>query len=241
MTNRRTFFDSMEDNTRGKTLKDQRGKRRGQLSEKACEILKERIEKGVLVEGESLCEQELACELKMSRTPVRRAMQKLEEEGLLTIVPRKGAFVNTLSIQEYRDVNDLRSVLEPLALETSISRIPAGVLSGQERTWTDIAAMLEKGDPLDRARLITLDEAFHEIIVTYCRNRRLKAVMNFIRRQVVQIRLFSWMNPRFFPETVGEHIRLIELVKAKDLPAAQLLLKRHILLKDKYIEPFIKK
>ncbi len=211
------------------------------LCERAYGFLKERIEAEHFAENEVLSEQELAKELGMSRTPVRTAMQRLEEEGLLSIVPRKGAFVNKLSIREYRDVNDLRSVLEPLALATSIFRIPEDLLAEQGDLWTDIAQKLEKGKDIDRAGLIELDAAFHGIIVEYCSNRRLKAVMKIISRQVDQIRLFSWMNAGFFSRSAGEHVGLIEHMQRKDLSAAQNLLKKHILLKDEYIVSVIGK
>lgn len=219
--------------------RNKRGK--APLCERAYEFLKKGIEAEHFAEGEVLSEQELAEELGMSRTPVRTAIQRLEEEGLLSVVPRKGAFVNKLSIREYRDVNDLRSVLEPLALETSIRRIPEELLTEQGTLWTNVTHKLEKGTYIDRAELVELDAAFHGIIVEYCSNRRLKGVMKMIGRQVDQIRLFSWMNAGFFSRSAGEHIGLIEHMKRKDLCAAQKLLKKHILLKGEYIESVIGK
>lgn len=219
---------------------ERKGKRaKTPLAERAYRILKGRIVEGSLAEGEPLCEEPLAEDLGMSRTPVRTAIRRLEEEGYLMVVPRRGAFVTSLSVQEYRDVNDLRSVLEPLALETSICRIPAEHLVRHREMWTAIARDIEEGRTVDRSELIARDEEFHAFIVDYCLNRRLQGVMSIIRRQVVQIRLLSWMEPVFYPKSVREHVQLIDLIERRELSATQELLKEHILLKRKYIEPFI--
>ena len=93
------------------------------LKEKAYVELKEMIISGKLKSNERIDEELLSKSLNVSRTPVREAINKLEQEGWINIVPRKGMFVNNISIKEINDVFQVRSNLEPIILEMAFERL----------------------------------------------------------------------------------------------------------------------
>ena len=98
------------------------------LKEKAYVELKEMIISGKLKSNERIDEELLSKSLNVSRTPVREAINKLEQEGWINIVPRKGMFVNNISIKEINDVFQVRSNLEPIILEMAFERLEKNIL-----------------------------------------------------------------------------------------------------------------
>lgn len=94
------------------------------LKEKVYEILKEMIISGKLKYNERIEEDALATSLEVSRTPVREAINKLEQEGWINIIPRRGMFVSNVSLKEINDIFQVRLNLEPIILQMGFSNIP---------------------------------------------------------------------------------------------------------------------
>src|SRR5690348_10896665 len=86
---------------------------RQSLTSAVAETLRERIVRGEIKEGEQLRQDAIATELAVSRIPVREALRQLEAEGLITIVPHRGAVVSLLSTEEIEEIFEMRAVLEP--------------------------------------------------------------------------------------------------------------------------------
>ena len=93
------------------------------LREVVCETLREAIRSGVLKPGERLMEIQLADELGVSRTPVREAMRKLELEGYVIMLPRRGTYVANISIRDINEVFEIRTTLDALASGLAAERI----------------------------------------------------------------------------------------------------------------------
>ena len=93
------------------------------LKDKAYDELKELIISGKLEANERIDEDFLSKSLNVSRTPVREAINRLEQEGWINIVPRKGMFVNNISLKEINDIFQVRSNLEPIILEMAFYKI----------------------------------------------------------------------------------------------------------------------
>lgn len=215
-------------------------KTRGSCFERALEHLRQKVLSGVVRGGEPLPELQLARDLGMSRTPVRAALRRLAEEGFLTLVPQRGFFVNACSVQDYKEVNDIRSVLEPLALETALPCLPEAMLAQQRSLWGAHEEALSQGDRVDRDALVRDDEAFHALLVDHCRNERLKGFLRILRAQIAQIRLSSWMAaPVYVAAAVRQHLELLDRLEAGDLEGSQDLLRRHILLKQAYLSSYL--
>jgi len=120
------------------------------LRELVSDALREAIMNGTLHAGERLMEIQLAEEMGVSRTPVREAIRKLELEGFVVMIPRKGAYVSDISLKDINDVFEIRTALDALAAGLAAERITDDELELLERLLVEIAESVEQGD-IDRA------------------------------------------------------------------------------------------
>lgn len=144
------------------------------------------ILKGELEPGERLMEIQLAERLGVSRTPIREAIRKLELEGLVLMIPRKGAEVAKISEKSLREVLEVRRSLEELAIELACQRITEEELKELEKAKTAFAEATQKGDPMEIAES---DEHFHYLIYQATVNSRLVQILNNLREQMYRYRL----------------------------------------------------
>ena len=131
------------------------------LRDVVFKTLRQAILKGELEPGERLMEIQLAERLGVSRTPIREAIRKLELEGLVLMIPRKGAEVAKISENNLRDVLEVRRSLEELAIDLACQRITEEELAQLNKAEVDFKAAIENGDAMQIAQT---DENFHEII-----------------------------------------------------------------------------
>ena len=139
------------------------------LREIVCEVLRDAIRGGVLKPGEWLKENDLADELLVSRTPVREAIRKLEQEGYVVTVPRRGAYVASVSIRDINEIFEIRSALEALACELAAERITDEEQERLERLLVAIGRAIEERD-MDR--IVQTDIEFHELLYQAARDHR---------------------------------------------------------------------
>ncbi|MBQ2047709.1 MAG: GntR family transcriptional regulator, partial [Schwartzia sp.] len=116
------------------------------LREVVCETLRDAIRRGVLKPGERLMEIQLAEELGVSRTPVREAIRKLELEGYVIMMPRRGTYVANLSIRDINEVFEIRTSLESLSNGLAAERITNEELEQLQRLLVEIGNDIEKND-----------------------------------------------------------------------------------------------
>ena len=121
--------------------------------------LRQAILKGEMEPGERLMEIQLAKKLGVSRTPIREAIRKLELEGLVTMIPRRGAEVAGITEKSLRDVLEVRRALEDLAVELAVERMDADDI---ERLESARVSFREAVDAKDMIRIAQADELFHD-------------------------------------------------------------------------------
>lgn len=187
--------------------------------------LRKAILKGELKPGERLMEIALADRLGVSRTPVREAMRKLELEGLVVMIPRRGAQVANITEKDLNDVLEVRIALENLSIENACNRMTGEQLA---RLW-DAAKTFEK--TMADGNLVKLAEAdvdFHEVIYQSSDNRRLNQVLNNLREQIYRYRVEYLKDEETRNLLVKEHEELYEAIKARDVARAQEISFRHI-------------
>ena len=131
------------------------------LREVVCEALRDAITKGMLKPGERLMEIQLAEELGVSRTPVREAIRKLELEGYVIMMPRRGTYVANLSIRDVNEVFEIRTSLESLASGLAAERITVEELDNLQRLLVQIGIYIEKND---MEKIVETDTAFHGLL-----------------------------------------------------------------------------
>lgn len=195
------------------------------LREVIFDTLREAIIAGELKPGERLMQVKLAEKMGVSRTPVREAIRKLELEGLVEMLPRKGAHVAELSVKDIMDVLEVRATLDGLATALAAERITDEEIKKLEHVHSQFLNYANK-DNLQGS--IKKDVEFHELIYRASRNERLIQIANNLREQVQRFRVIylkDYSNPR---ELIKEHQYILEAISTRDKAAAQEYAQRHI-------------
>jgi DNA-binding GntR family transcriptional regulator len=151
------------------------------LADKVYESLRQAIMSGKLVPGERLLEAKLAEEIGVSRAPVREAINRLEMEGLIDLLPRRGSYVSTLSEEDAWEVYTLRAALEGLAYGLAKEHISEDGFAKLQAIVDRMKQCVEEGD---REGLSELDTAFHRTVVELVGHARLQAVWMSINSQI---------------------------------------------------------
>ncbi|MBE0466974.1 MAG: GntR family transcriptional regulator [Candidatus Desulforudis sp.] len=195
------------------------------LREMVFESLREAIIQGRLRPGERLMELQLAEELGVSRTPVREAIRKLELEGFVVMVPRKGAYVAGITDKDITEVFEVRAALEALAAGLACERITDEELERLERSVVQIAEFTERPD---LNALVHEDAEFHEIIYRASRNKRLSQILTNLQEQIQRFRLTTLSRPGRTRQALEEHNQIVEAISERRVELAQRLAWEHI-------------
>ena len=158
------------------------------LREVVFMTLRRQILRGELKPGERLMEISLANKLGVSRTPIREAIRMLEHEGLVVMVPRRGAHVAEITRQELNDVLEIRKTLEVLAIQRACANMTDRDIRQLREAEEAFAILVERKDA-DITALGEADEHFHDIIYQGTNNRRLIQILNNLREQMYRFRV----------------------------------------------------
>lgn len=194
--------------------------------------LREAILKGDIEPGERLMELDLANKLGVSRTPIREAIRKLELEGLVKMAPRKGAEVAEITLEDLRDVLEVRKNLEELAVSLACNRATEDDI---DRIRKCNAAFIESLSTNNLTKMAEADEAFHDAIYEMTGNKRLIQIINNLREQMYRYRLECIKDVDMRNTLVEEHNELIEKIKSKNAESAKKIVQIHINNQEKTI------
>ena len=195
------------------------------LREVIFNTLREAIIVGELKPGERLMEVQLAEKMGVSRTPVREAIRKLELEGLVNMIPRKGAHVADLSVKDIMDALEVRACLDVLATALSAERITDEELKELKRVQLQFVQYVEKGN---LQGLVKKDVEFHDIIYNSSRNEKLIQITNNLREQVQRFRVIYLKDYDSTKEIIKEHTEIFEALEKRDRELAQKVAQKHI-------------
>lgn len=195
------------------------------LREVVFTTLRQAILKGELKPGERLMEISLANRLGVSRTPIRETIRKLELEGLVVMVPRKGAHVAKITIQELHDVLEVRRGLEELAIAKACERITDQELEELEASAGRFERLLKAGELL---ALAEEDVKFHDVIYNATHNRRLIHILNNLREQMYRFRLEYLKEEPARKNLCEEHKLICRALRDRDQEAAHRFICQHI-------------
>ncbi|MDO4265038.1 MAG: GntR family transcriptional regulator [Eubacteriales bacterium] len=194
--------------------------------------LRQAILKGELQPGERLMEIQLAEKMGVSRTPIREAIRRLEKEGLVIMVPRKGAEVAGISEKMLKDVLEIRMTLEELALKLAITR--AGLEDIQKLEEAEKAFR----EAIEGAKLISMaeaDEQFHFVIYDAAGNEKLKEILHGLKENMYRYRLEYLKDENYRKSLIREHDSIIEAFKNKDVASGMDVTERHIKNQEKAV------
>ncbi len=195
------------------------------LRELVLDAIRSAIINGILQPRERLMEIQMAEELGVSRTPIREALRKLELEGFIVMVPRKGAYVADLSFKDIADVFEIRIALEVLAAGLAAERITEEELEDMERL------LVEKRDAIAQNnidKLVEVDTKFHELIYQASRNERLSSIISNLREQIQRFRLTSLSFPGRMRKSLDEHKKIVEAIQSRDIQRSRNTAQEHI-------------
>lgn len=175
--------------------------------------------------GEPLTEHELCRRFKVSRTPVREALAKLERDHLVRVVPKKGAFVHTLSSDEVRELYELREALETLAVRLAAPRLDPSDLAGFETRFRELRG---RGAGVAYAEVRALGEEFHDYLIKQAGNAKLAEVLDGIRDRIRSVWTLSILARRRVQDLVREHLAIIDALGRRHTRLAERLMAAHV-------------
>lgn len=187
--------------------------------------LREGILKGDLKPGERLMEVSLAERLGVSRTPIREAIRKLELEGLVVMIPRKGAQVASISEKAVQDVLEVRLALEKLAVTLVCQRIDEKDVLALKKAARAFSSVIESKD---LGVIAQRDEAFHDVIYQATKNEKLVLLISNLREQMYRFRLEYIKDANMRKSLVAEHQQLCDALINRDIEEAVSVITGHI-------------
>ena len=187
--------------------------------------LRRAILRGELKPGERLMEIQLANKLGVSRTPIREAIRKLELEGLVLMIPRKGAEVAEITEKNMLDVLEVRKALEELAAGRACERITQEQIEEMKVAAKEFEAILKTGDV---TKIAEADVKFHDVMYLATDNQRLITLLNNLREQMYRLRVEYLKQKECYPQLLDEHQRLIEMIEKRQKEKASEIAGKHI-------------
>lgn len=187
--------------------------------------LRQAILRGELKPGERLMEIQLANKLGVSRTPIREAIRKLELEGLVLMIPRKGAEVAEITEKSLRDVLEVRRALEELAVELVCEKITDEQIQDLKGAAEDFKASLKERDI---TRIAEADVKFHDVIYIATDNQKLIQLLNNLREQMYRYRVEYLKRSDFHQQLIDEHEEIIETIESGQKDRAVQVVCQHV-------------
>lgn len=194
---------------------------RGQVFDK----IRSDILNGKYKRGEELVESSIGKELGISRTPVREAIRQLELEGLVQLVPNKGAFVTGISEKDVRDIYLIRARLEGLAARMAAKNITPELLDAMEETVV-LSEYHAKKEHYEQ--VCEMDSKFHKLLYKASGSRILEHTLTDFHQYVQRVRMASIMKKRRMEKSNGEHDAILTAIREHDEEKAELVATRHI-------------
>ena len=195
------------------------------LKELVFTTLKKAIIKGELQPGDRLMELQLAEKMGVSRTPIREAIHKLSREGLVTLIPRKGAEVAGMSVKTLTDVLTVRKDLELLAFRLAFENIDDEQLETLERRLEAFEKAVDEDDIL---LMVDTDEQFHFVIYDAAANNKLREILNNLRESMYRYRLEYLKDAVYRKRLEKEHRALVDCIRNRDLKKGLSVVESHI-------------
>jgi len=195
------------------------------LRDRVYDILKKSILFQEIPPGEKIDEEAIAKQLGVSRTPIRETLCRLENEGIVKIVPRRGAFVVKHSREKITEILMVREALEGFAARLAVDHINGQTLDQMKSLLKDFT----ESNIRDRSKeYVQADLEFHNLIIKASENNLLFNIMNTLNDHVQMLRLQTAALEGRPEQSLVEHFNIIEALEKKDPSSAESLMREHI-------------
>lgn len=195
------------------------------LSARVYNHIRDGILAGTFAKGDELKEKNIGDELGVSRTPVREALRQLELEGLVSIIPNKGAFVEGVSTDDIRDIYEIRALLEGLCARWAATRISDELMAAMEENIY-LTEFHEK--KANAKKLLELDNRFHELLYEAGGSKELMRVLKDYHEYVGRVRKVTLGETKRAKNSTHEHKQICEAIKNHDALLAEKCAREHI-------------
>ena len=191
------------------------------LTQQAYQFIRDEIIKGKLDGRQHLTEGYFASRFGISKSPIREALNRLESEGLITIKPRRGAFVSEFSIDDVEEIYELREVLEALVVRDAV--LDSRVLARMRESVRAAKAYLRKND---MSNYIRQDATFHTRLAQASSNSRLRKILENMHNQMLILRRKTFELTSH--TSVKQHTQILDALEKRRKDVAAKLMVRHI-------------
>ena len=199
------------------------------LGGRVFQKIREDILSGKYKENDELRENTIGNELGVSRTPVREALRQLELEGLVTIIPNRGAYVTGISRRDIWDIYMIRSLLEGLCARWAAEHIEEKQLYELEETILLSEFQMKKESGFSAEQIAMLDGRFHAILYEASGSRILSHLLKDFHNYVQAVRKDSVASEDRARKSIREHRQILRAVKERDAEMAEQLANEHIM------------
>ena len=181
--------------------------------------------KGFLEPGTKLLENKLALEMHVSRTPVREAIQKLAAEGFIKVTPNQTLIVTEVSLEDVKEVLQIRGVLEGLAARIAAEKINKQEIEELEEIVTQMGLYVTKKDLTSYCKV---DDEFHNLILNICGNKWIINIRDNLGNIIYRYRIKSLSVPGRLKCSLEEHRKIMESLKKHNSEDADKLSQIHM-------------
>jgi len=199
---------------------------RTNLRDQIYDILKRRIVLRQIESGKKINEEDLAKSLGVSRTPIRETLLRLEHEGIVKIIPRRGAFVVSQSKEKVMDLFEVREVLEGLVAQLATKNMNHELLDRLKLCLEKISS--GDGDNNRLLKYTPADVEFHATLLEASDNELLKSMMESVNVHLQMVRLRTVALPGRPEQTVKEHYEILAAIEKKNSSLAEKLMRKHV-------------
>ena len=188
-------------------------------------LLREAIVSLKLIPGEPISEKIICEELGYSRTPIREAVIKLEDEGLIEVFPQKGTYISKISVEGVLESQFIRETMECAIINYVVNNGTVQLFDKISLILKKYNKALEKKDYND---LFILDEKFHRQLADFCYKKRLWKMINLVKPDMDRLRLMALKSPTRPFEVIKEHEHIFNAIVSKDEKKADEAIKYHL-------------
>ncbi|HEY2751896.1 GntR family transcriptional regulator [Phenylobacterium sp.] len=200
----------------------------GEAVDRAYQAIREGIMRGTYAQGAHITAQGLATASGLSRTPVREAMRRLDAEGLIRIIPNRGAFVVHWDKDEIQHIYDLRVLLEGFAAESAALHVTPEQLLELRAIADEMQAMVISPEP-SREAIAEVNDRFHKAILKASGNSRLQELLNGIVEMSLVLSTFRHYQIEELRRSANQHSELVSALEVRDPAWARNVMAAHIL------------
>ncbi|NCC12776.1 MAG: GntR family transcriptional regulator [Spirochaetia bacterium] len=199
---------------------------KSQLIDTIYEHLKNQVRQGLLQNGTKLSENNLAKQFSCSRTPVREALKRLEQDGFVVIIPHSGSYIKDITMTDYQQLTEVRAYLESLAMRIACEN--GADPSKLEAILDEMDALWKSGDSFDVQAFSALHYQFHLELVKLAENELLTLTYSRLNLSEAALLFAQSINDRGIGKTQEEHRHLVEAIRNQDIKEGERFMLSHL-------------